>query len=229
MLWVWELDYKESWTPKNWCFWTVVLEKTLESPLDYKEIHPVHPKGNQSWIFIGRTDVEAETPILWPPLMQRTDSFEKTLMLGKIEGGRRRGRQRMTWLDVIINSMDMSFSKLQELVGQGGPMCCSPWGCKESNTTTTELHWTELRNIITYFKEWVLSGRNWFFFWTLLNKYHFTRQEELISLDRVTPQSAKGCGNFECYKYCHPQHAQWYLIENESGKLVWYNIVQEIE
>ena len=151
------------------------------------------------------------------------------LMLGKIEGGRRRGRQRMTWLDVIINSMDMSFSKLQELGGQGGPMCCSPWGCKESNTTTTELHWTELRNIITYFKEWVLSGRNWFFFWTLLNKYHFTRQEELISLDRVTPQSAKGCGNFECYKYCHPQHAQWYLIENESGKLVWYNIVQEIE
>ena len=66
-VWMWELDYKESWVPKNWCFWTVVLEKTLESPLDCKEIQPVHPKGNQSWIFIGRTDVEAETPILWPP------------------------------------------------------------------------------------------------------------------------------------------------------------------
>ena len=66
-VWMWELDYKESWTPKSWCFWTVVLEKTLESPLDCKEIKPVHPKGNQSWIFIGRTDVNAETPILWPP------------------------------------------------------------------------------------------------------------------------------------------------------------------
>ena len=66
-VWMWELDYKESWAPKNWCFWTVVLEKTLESALDCKEIQPVHPKGNQSWIFIGRTDAEAETPILWPP------------------------------------------------------------------------------------------------------------------------------------------------------------------
>ena len=66
-VWMWELDYKESWVPKNWCFWTVVLKKTLESPLDCKEIQPVHPKGNQFWIFIGRTDAEAETPILWPP------------------------------------------------------------------------------------------------------------------------------------------------------------------
>ena len=66
-VWMWELDYKESWTPKNWCFWTVVLEKTLESPLDCKEIQPVHPKGDQSWVFIGKTDIEAEAPILWPP------------------------------------------------------------------------------------------------------------------------------------------------------------------
>ena len=85
-VWMWELDYKESWVPKNWCFLTVVLEKTLGSPLDCKEIKPVNPKGNQSWIFIGRTDVEAETPILGH-LMQRTDSLEKTLMLGKIEAG----------------------------------------------------------------------------------------------------------------------------------------------
>ena len=90
-LWTWELDYKESWALKNWCFWTVVLEKTLESPLDCKDIRPVHPKDNQSWIFFVRIDAEAETPILWP-LMRRTDSLEKTLMLGKIEGRRRRGR-----------------------------------------------------------------------------------------------------------------------------------------
>ena len=85
----------------------MVLEKTLESSLDCKEIQPVHPKGDQSWVFIGKTDVEAETPILWPmPKMRRTDSFEKTLMLGKIEGGKRRGRQRMRLLDGITNTME---------------------------------------------------------------------------------------------------------------------------
>ena len=108
--WIWELDHKERWVPKNWCFWTVVLGKTLESPLDCKQIKPVSPKGNQSWVFNGRTDVEAETPILWH-LMWRTDSFEQTLMLGKIEG-RRRGWQRMDggmvsltqWTWVWVNS-----------------------------------------------------------------------------------------------------------------------------
>ena len=84
-VWMWELVCEESWALKNWCFWTVVLEKTLESPLDCKEVQPVHPKGNQSWIIIGSTDAEDESPILWPP-----DSFEKTLMVGKTEGRRRR-------------------------------------------------------------------------------------------------------------------------------------------
>jgi len=121
LVWMWELNYKESWMPKNWCFWTVGLEKTLESLLDCKEIQPVNPKGNQSWIFIGRTDAEAETPNTWPPDVKNwlTGCWErlgKTLMLGKIAGRRRRGQQRMRWLDGTTDWMEMSLAKLQELV-----------------------------------------------------------------------------------------------------------------
>ena len=112
---MWELDCEERWVPKNWCFWTVVLEKTLESPLDSKEIQPVHPKEDQSWVFTGRTDVEAETPIFGYP-MWRAESFEKTLMPGKIAGRRRRGWQRMRRSNGITNSMNMSLGKLRELV-----------------------------------------------------------------------------------------------------------------
>ena len=119
-VWLWESDYKESWALKNRCFWTVVLEKTLESPLNCREIQPVHPKRDQSWVFIGRTDVEVETPILWPPDV-KSWLLEKTLMLGKIEGRRRRGRQRIRSLDGITDSMDMSLGGLQELQWTGRP------------------------------------------------------------------------------------------------------------
>ena len=136
---MWELDYKESWVLKNWCFLTVVMEKTVESPLDCKEIQPVHPKGDESWMFIGRTDVEAETPVLWP-LMSRADSLEKTLMLGKIEG--RRGWQKMRWLDGITDSMDMGLGRLRQLVMDRGLVCCSSRGRKELDTTE-RLKWTE--------------------------------------------------------------------------------------
>ena len=138
-VWMWELDYKESWALKNWCFWTVVLEKTIKSPLDCKEIQPVHPKGDQSWVFIGRTDVEAETPILWPP-------DGKNWLLGKDpDAGKDWGQEEKGMTE------DEMFGWHHRLDGHefgwtpgvsdglGGLVCCSPWGGKEPDTT----EWTK--------------------------------------------------------------------------------------
>ena len=139
---MWELDYEESWAQKNWCFWSVVLEKTLESPLDCKEIQPVHPKGDQSWVFIGRTDAEAETPIFWPPDV-------KNWLVGKYpDAGRDWGQEEkgMTEDEMAgwhhqLNGHGFGWT-LGVGDGQGGLACCSPWGHRVGHNWVTELNWT---------------------------------------------------------------------------------------
>ena len=165
LVWMWALDYEESWAVKNWCFWTGVLEKTLESPLDSKEIKPVNPKGNQSRIFIGRTDAEAETPILGPPDVKNW-FIGKDLMLWKIEDKRRRGRQRMRWLDSITDSTGMSLSKFQEFVMDREDWRTAVHGVANSWTLSD---WTELINIHSKISftlspstgEPISSGKRW--------------------------------------------------------------------
>ena len=133
-VWMWQLDFKESWVLKNWYFWTVVLEKTLESPLDCKEIQPVHPKGNQPWIFIGRTDAEAETPIFWPP-----DAKNWLIWKDPDAGKDWRREKKGTIEDEMVGWYHWldghEFGAPAIHVGQGAMVCCSPWGCKESDTT----------------------------------------------------------------------------------------------
>ena len=143
-VWMWELDCEESWALKNWCFWTVVLEKTLESPLDCKEIQPVHPKGDQPWVFVGRTDAEAETPILWPP-------HAKSWLIGKDpDAGRDWGQEEKGttedemagwhhWLDGHESEWTPGVGD-----GQGGLACCDSWGHKLSDMIE-RLKWTELK------------------------------------------------------------------------------------
>ena len=154
-VWLWELGYKESWALKNWCFWTVVLEKTLESPLDCKEIQPVHPKGDQSWIFIGRTDAEAEAPILWPP------DAKNWLIRKDPDAGKdwRQEEKGMTEDEMVGWHHRLNRHEFEQTLGdgegQGSLECCTPWGHKDSDMTEW-LNWNELnaspwRNYIYFF------------------------------------------------------------------------------
>ena len=141
-VWMWELDYEESWAPKNWCFWTVVLEKTLKIPLDCKEIQPVHPGGDQSWVFIGRTDVDAETPILWPP------DGKGWLIWKDPDAGKDWGQEEKgTMEDEMVgwhHQLDGNGFGWTPGVGdgQGGLACCDSWGRKELDMTE-RLNWTD--------------------------------------------------------------------------------------
>ena len=151
-VWMWELDYKESWVPKNWCFWTVMVEKTPESPLNCKEIQPVHPKGDESWVFIGRTDVEAETPILWPP------DVKSWLIWKDPDAGKDWGQEKgltedemvgwHPWLDGHGFGWTLGVGD-----GEGGLACCDSWDRKESDVTE-QLNWTELSSSKTVVKLW---------------------------------------------------------------------------
>ena len=155
-VWMWELDYKESWALKNWWLWTVVLEKTLVNPVDSKEIQPVHPKGNQPWIFIGRTDAEAETTIFWPP------DGKNWLIWKDPDAGTdwRQEEKGMTEDEMVGWHHRLNGHEFEQALGvgygQGGLACYSPWGHKESDTTEP-LNWTDLLDTFTHFNPILLQ------------------------------------------------------------------------
>ena len=202
---MWELDCEEGWVPKNWCFWTVVLEKTLESPLDCKEIQPVHPKGDQSWVFIGVTDAKAETPILWPP-------HAKSCLIGKdSDAGRDWGQEEkgmtgdeMTGWHHWLGGHEFEWT-LGDGDGQGGLSCSSPWDHKELDTTERLNDWTEvwtesgLVPVATSPYPWILSKShltninpvvaNRDLLWTIRHPFHLYGSERTSETDDRRPNN----------------------------------------
>ena len=180
-VWMWELDYKESWAAKNWCFWTVVLEKALESPLDCKEIQPMHPKGNQSWIFIGRTDAETETPVVWPPDV-------KNRHIGKDSDAGKDWRQeeKGTTEDEMVGWHHwLDGHEFEQALGvgddQGSLVCCSPWSCKESDTTEwLNWMWGDSRGMYTYTYIYILIHTHIYMY-----RHMYTFNNRLVNISDV--------------------------------------------
>ena len=205
---MWELDCEESWAPKNWCFWTVVLKKTLESPLDCKAIQTVHPKGDQSWVFIGRTDVEAETPILWPP-------DAKSWLIGKYPDAGKDWRQEekgttedeMVGWHQRLNGHGFGWTPGVG-GGQRGLVCCGSWGCKESDTTE-RLNWTELETYILNFPAGASGEES-------------TCQCRDVSNTGSTPESGRSP------REGHGNPLQYSCLENPVDRGAWRATVQRI-